>query len=177
VSLVGGFPRLAGCSLCRAWNDGQTRLPQPADDYGPVPAQAVLVHCMCALNRCAVMAADNSRSSGSALKGPPDRVCAGCANVENAVRFHLAFLESFASAMIDNVQGGLIHLWKRSRMPDDDPVAPASKKPQTPLIALRMDKTAFSVISLKDSRNDKEFWRTQSTAARLHAREFMRQVM
>jgi hypothetical protein len=62
-------------------------------------------------------------------------------------------------------------------MPDDDPVAPASKKLRTPLEALRMDKTAFSVISLKDSGNDKEFWRTQSTAARLQALEFMRQVM
>jgi hypothetical protein len=62
-------------------------------------------------------------------------------------------------------------------MPDDDPAIPA-KKLQTPLEALRMDKTAFSVISLKDSDGeDKEFWRTQSTTARLQALEFMRQVM
>jgi hypothetical protein len=40
-----------------------------------------------------------------------------------------------------------------------------------------MDKTAFSVISLKDSGKDKEFWRTQSPTARLQTLEFMRQVM
>jgi hypothetical protein len=62
-------------------------------------------------------------------------------------------------------------------MPDDDPAIPA-KKLRTPLEALRMDKTAFSVISLKDADgDDKEFWRTQSTTARLQALEFMRQVM
>jgi hypothetical protein len=110
VSLVGGFPRLAGRSPCRAWNDGQARLSQPADDHGPVPAQTVLVHRVCALNRCAVMAADYPRASRRAVQGPPDRVCAGCANVDSAVRFHFAFLESFASVMIDDVQGGLIHL-------------------------------------------------------------------
>ncbi len=62
-------------------------------------------------------------------------------------------------------------------MPDDDPVIPANKKLRTPLEALRMDKTAFSVISLKDEGDDKEFWRTQSPAARLQALELMRQVM
>jgi hypothetical protein len=62
-------------------------------------------------------------------------------------------------------------------MPEDDPVVPADKRRRTPLEALRMDKTAFSVISLKESGNDKEFWRTQSTAARLQALELMRQVM
>jgi len=62
-------------------------------------------------------------------------------------------------------------------MPDDGPAIPASKKLRTPLDALRMDKTAFSVISLKDAGNDKEFWRTQSPAARLQALELMRQVM
>ena len=40
-----------------------------------------------------------------------------------------------------------------------------------------MDKTAFSVISLIDAGDDKEFWRTQWTTARLHALELMRQVM
>ncbi len=62
-------------------------------------------------------------------------------------------------------------------MPDEDPAIPADKKLRTPLEALRMDKTAFSVISLKDSGDDKEFWRTQSTAARLQALELMRQVI
>jgi len=62
-------------------------------------------------------------------------------------------------------------------MPDDDPAIPANKKLRTPLEALRMDKTAFSVISLKDSGNDKEFWRTQSPTARLQALELMRQVI
>ena len=62
-------------------------------------------------------------------------------------------------------------------MPDDCPVNPA-KTLRTPLEALRMDKTVFSVIALKNSgSDDKEFWRTQSTTARLHALEFMRQVM
>jgi hypothetical protein len=62
-------------------------------------------------------------------------------------------------------------------MSDDDPAIPANGELRTPLEALRMDKTAFSVISLKDSGNDKEFWRNQSPAARLQALELMRQVM
>jgi hypothetical protein len=69
------------------------------------------------------------------------------------------------------------HFSEGSGMQDDDPAIPA-KKLRTPLEALRMDKTALSVISLKDSgSDDKEYWRTQSTTARLHALEFMRQVM
>jgi hypothetical protein len=67
-------------------------------------------------------------------------------------------------------------LSKGSFVPDDGPVIPA-KKLRTPLEALRMDKTAFSVISLKDAGADKEFWRLQSTTARLQALELMRQVM
>jgi hypothetical protein len=63
-------------------------------------------------------------------------------------------------------------------MPDDGPAQSAKKTLRTPLEALRMDKTVFSVISLKDAgSDDKEFWRTQSTTARLQALEFMRQVM
>ncbi len=61
-------------------------------------------------------------------------------------------------------------------MADDGPVNPA-KTPLTPLDALRMDKTVISVISLKNAGDDKEFWRTQSTTARLQALELMRQVM
>jgi len=60
-------------------------------------------------------------------------------------------------------------------MPDDKPAADEGRK--TPLETFRMDKTAFSVISSKDEGNDKEFWRTQSTAMRLQTLEFMRQAM
>jgi hypothetical protein len=62
-------------------------------------------------------------------------------------------------------------------MPGEDRPISADKKLRTPLEALRMDKTAFSVISLKDSGNDKDFWRSQSPVARLQALELMRQVM
>jgi len=62
-------------------------------------------------------------------------------------------------------------------MPEEGSATSAKKTVLTPLEARRMDKTAFSVISLKDSGNDKEFWRTQSTTARLQTLELMRQVM
>jgi hypothetical protein len=48
----------------------------------------------------------------------------------------------------------------------------------TPLDAIRMDKTAFSVVSLDQAdAEDKAYWRTQSPEARLEALELMRQVM
>ncbi len=53
----------------------------------------------------------------------------------------------------------------------------ADRKPVTPLEAIRMDKTAFSVVSLYAESDEKEFWRTQSPTARLETLELMRQVM
>jgi hypothetical protein len=50
-------------------------------------------------------------------------------------------------------------------------------KLRTPLETLRLDRTAFSVVSMKDAaQEDKEYWRTQPTRARLQAVELMRQV-
>ena len=49
---------------------------------------------------------------------------------------------------------------------------------RTPLDSIRLDKTAFSVISFADADADvKSFWKAQSTRARLEALELMRQVM
>ena len=94
----------------RVVDDGQTRFFKPAHQNWPVPAITVLVHRVCALNRCAVMAADHPRAPRRAVQGPSDRAHAGCANVESTVRFHLAFLEFLKSVMIYDVQGGLIIL-------------------------------------------------------------------
>jgi hypothetical protein len=48
----------------------------------------------------------------------------------------------------------------------------------TPLDTIRLDKTAFSVISVADADADvKAYWKGQSTRARLEALELMRQVM
>jgi hypothetical protein len=48
----------------------------------------------------------------------------------------------------------------------------------TPLDAIRLDKTAFSVVSLDQAdADDKAYWREQSPQARLEALELMRQVM
>jgi hypothetical protein len=57
----------------------------------------------------------------------------------------------------------------RSRHDDEELV--------TPLQALRMDKTAFSVVSLGDESDEKAYWATQSPRARLEALELMRQVV
>ena len=49
----------------------------------------------------------------------------------------------------------------------------------TPFEAIRLDKTAFSVVSSFEEADaiDKEYWRTQSPEARLEDLELMRQVM
>jgi hypothetical protein len=61
-------------------------------------------------------------------------------------------------------------------MLDDGPVE-AGKKVLTPLEYLRLDKTAFSVVSLhKADAVDKAYWERQSPRARLEALEFMREV-
>jgi hypothetical protein len=63
-------------------------------------------------------------------------------------------------------------------MPDNESGITVDKRLRTPLEALRMDKTAFSVVSLHEADAlDKEFWRKQSPASRLQALELMRQVM
>jgi hypothetical protein len=48
----------------------------------------------------------------------------------------------------------------------------------TPLDAIRLDKTALSVVPLDQADAlDKAYWRAQSPQARLEALELMRQVM
>jgi len=41
----------------------------------------------------------------------------------------------------------------------------------------RMDKTAFSVVSLFDESDEKDYWRTKTPHERLQALELMRQVI
>jgi hypothetical protein len=57
----------------------------------------------------------------------------------------------------------------RSRQPDGELM--------TPLQALRMDKSAFSVVSLEDESDEKAYWGSQTPSARLEALELMRQVV
>ena len=63
-------------------------------------------------------------------------------------------------------------------MPGEDTASQDAKKRVTPFDSMRMDKTAFSVISLHDADADvKAYWKAQSPHARLEALELMRQVM
>ena len=63
-------------------------------------------------------------------------------------------------------------------MPDDDSAIGADKKVLTPFESIRLDKTAFSVVSLRDADAlDKAYWAAQSPQARLEALELMRQVV
>ena len=41
---------------------------------------------------------------------------------------------------------------------------------------VRMDKTAFSVVSLADEADDKEFWHSKSPQERLETMELLRQL-
>jgi hypothetical protein len=41
----------------------------------------------------------------------------------------------------------------------------------------RVDKTAFSVVSLFDESDEKEYWRSKTPYERLQALELMRQVI
>lgn len=41
----------------------------------------------------------------------------------------------------------------------------------------KMDKTAFSVLSLHDEPDEKEYWLTKTPQERLAALELMRQIM
>lgn len=45
-----------------------------------------------------------------------------------------------------------------------------------PLDSYRMDKTAFSVVSLHDKSNDKAFWLSKTPEERWEATELMRQI-
>ncbi len=42
---------------------------------------------------------------------------------------------------------------------------------------LRVDRSAFSVVSLRQPSEDKEYWATKSRAERLAALELLRQVL
>jgi hypothetical protein len=60
---------------------------------------------------------------------------------------------------------------------DRDQAVPGESAAIRPLDSIRMDKTAFSVVSLSEADHaDKEYWRGQSPQARLEALELMRQV-
>lgn len=62
-------------------------------------------------------------------------------------------------------------------MPEDKPAVDGDKRVLTPLETLRLDKTAFAVVSLHDAdAADKAYWAAQSPRARLEALEYMRQV-
>jgi hypothetical protein len=62
-------------------------------------------------------------------------------------------------------------------MQDNDRSSQNEEDLVTPLEALRMDKTAFSVVSLFEAdAADKAYWRAQSPQARLEALELMREV-
>jgi hypothetical protein len=43
--------------------------------------------------------------------------------------------------------------------------------------SFRMDKTAFSVVSLSDASDEFEYWRSKTPAERLQAVELMRQII
>jgi hypothetical protein len=47
----------------------------------------------------------------------------------------------------------------------------------TPNSHLKMDKTHFSVVSLFDTTDEKEYWLTKTPEERLQAMEFMRQII
>lgn len=54
---------------------------------------------------------------------------------------------------------------------------PGDGESESSLQAIRMDKTAFSVVSLSDAdAADKAYWASQTPTARLQALELMRQV-
>jgi hypothetical protein len=62
-------------------------------------------------------------------------------------------------------------------MPDKTLSVPSDNKVRTPMETLRIDKTAFSVVSLHEADAiDKAYWAAQSPLARLEALEFMREV-
>jgi hypothetical protein len=62
-------------------------------------------------------------------------------------------------------------------MSDDKRDVHRDKRVLTPLETLRLDKTAFSVVSLHEAdAANKAYWAVQSPQARLEALEFMRQV-
>ena len=42
---------------------------------------------------------------------------------------------------------------------------------------MRMDKTVVSIVSVHDPSDERDYWKTQSSQARLEALELMRQVM
>ena len=63
-------------------------------------------------------------------------------------------------------------------MQERDPSRQREEELITPFEAIRLDKTAFSVVSLEEADAiDKAYWATQSPESRLEALELMRQVM
>jgi hypothetical protein len=64
-------------------------------------------------------------------------------------------------------------------MQEKDPIDQTEGAPVSPLDAIRMDKTVFSVVSSFEEAEeaDKAYWAAQTPAARLEALELMRQVV
>src|SRR5205814_10247 len=67
--------------------------------------------------------------------------------------------------------------WTLSAMQDHDRSNQTEGELITPFQALRMDKTAFSVVPLGDESSDREYWWAQDPLDRLEALEWMRQVV
>ena len=62
-------------------------------------------------------------------------------------------------------------------MQDDDRIHRTAEDPIRPIDSVRIDRTAFSVVSLFEADAiDKAYWLAQSPQARLEALELMRQV-
>jgi hypothetical protein len=46
-----------------------------------------------------------------------------------------------------------------------------------PVDSTHVDRSAFSVQSLDDDMNDRDYWKTRSPQERMEARELMRQII
>ena len=73
--------------LARARDDHDPDKIQSTDDDRPVTSQAVLIHCMHALNRLRVIATDNPYPAWGSAKRPTNRIDAGSTHNES---FHLS---------------------------------------------------------------------------------------
>jgi hypothetical protein len=67
--------------------------------------------------------------------------------------------------------------FRGTAVPDEKPFSLDEKRVVAPLVAIRLDKTALSVVSLFEADAiDKAYWRTQTPEARMQALELMRQI-
>ncbi len=73
-------------------NEDKPGLREPALDYGPVPLQAVAIHCVQALDRLAIVPAHDADAAGGPVKRASDRICALGPDVELPTRLTWAFV-------------------------------------------------------------------------------------